>query len=593
MEQAIAVIQARMESTRLPGKMLMDIAGMPLMGHVICQLQASKTISKIIVATSTSPADDRLAAYVSHHFNQDSRIAVMRGDQHSVLSRFTAAATKFPATYMVRICGDIAIADGALIDAMLDDLSRTQADYLDGMTGKTPLYGGIEPIRTTAFWRMVDEAGSDPIALEHVTGWLNHAQPHWLKRAEFRAAADYYADQTDKDGAQPTAIRLWVDSQADLDFIRALYTHSKAQAGALSFAQIKKIISKHPELLGLNQMVRQKTVTQKTRRLLLVAEAGHRIGIGHLKRITMLAQQLINQQGCGVHLLIAHDGIDLADTALPYDETPLPITQSVIIDQCRVFSFDGIVLDVQTPDLLLDQLHHICPNLPIILIDDGSARNLNASLSFLPPLAQLPQHGKHTKCHSGMDWMILPAMTKPAIGRSKLDPDQIKLLITMGGADPSGLSLRVLTQLSALQDTRHLDIKLVIGKAMTHRTELENMAKNTALPLDIIIDPDGLADLLDQADIILCRFGITAYEAHARNRVQLCWLDGREKQDAMISFNQLGGSLFAEDHPDWINHFKNGQALSALIHQQYQSFSPHSSPHHHAILEKIMDVINS
>lgn len=126
----IAIIQARMNSTRLPGKTLMKINGKTIIEHVVERVRKAKGVDKVVVATSISPDDDQLAAYL-----KNKKIDFFRGSENDVLERYYLAAKKDKADLIIRVCGDQPLADPAAIERTLaatDDDSFTYSKHEQG-----------------------------------------------------------------------------------------------------------------------------------------------------------------------------------------------------------------------------------------------------------------------------------------------------------------------------------------------------------------------------------------------------------------------------------------------------------------------------
>ena len=119
----VAIIQARMASSRLPGKVLLDIAGQPMLGHVEARTSRSARVDEVMVATTTDPLDDAVAAYCQAH-----GIAHIRGDQFDVLDRYYQAARLSRAGIVVRITADCPVIDPELIDEAVNTLLGQSGD---------------------------------------------------------------------------------------------------------------------------------------------------------------------------------------------------------------------------------------------------------------------------------------------------------------------------------------------------------------------------------------------------------------------------------------------------------------------------------
>ena len=121
----VAVIQARMGSTRLPGKVLKPIAGKPLLWHIVHRLKRSQFIEQIAIATSTNPLDDAIV-----EFGRENNVAVVRGPEDDVLARFARAAELLDADIIVRVSADAPFVDAGFIDHLVEHLIEQNGDYV-------------------------------------------------------------------------------------------------------------------------------------------------------------------------------------------------------------------------------------------------------------------------------------------------------------------------------------------------------------------------------------------------------------------------------------------------------------------------------
>ena len=132
-ENIIALVQARMGSTRLPGKVLMQSCEKPLLSHLYERLSRSKLISKIIIATSLESIDDQIASYCI-----DKKYLFFRGSEKNVLLRFTQAAKKFNADIVVRITADCPLIDYEIVDKAINIFLNNKPKY-ELVTNRYPL----------------------------------------------------------------------------------------------------------------------------------------------------------------------------------------------------------------------------------------------------------------------------------------------------------------------------------------------------------------------------------------------------------------------------------------------------------------------
>lgn len=121
----VAIIQGRMGSSRLPGKVLLDIAGQPMLARVFTRTSRAAAVTETLIATTTEPADDPIAEYCDF-----SGVPFTRGSQFDVLDRYYQAARQFKAEVVVRITADCPVIDPALIDDVVNTLLEDEYDFV-------------------------------------------------------------------------------------------------------------------------------------------------------------------------------------------------------------------------------------------------------------------------------------------------------------------------------------------------------------------------------------------------------------------------------------------------------------------------------
>jgi spore coat polysaccharide biosynthesis protein SpsF len=203
----LAILQARMSSSRLPGKVMAPVLGEPMIGRQVERLRCSNRIDELMVATSTDPSDDPLAAYCGVL-----GVEVFRGPLDDVLERYRAALARRPqAATVVRLTADCPLTDPELIDQLIDHHRDVGADYTSNTLGTRTYPHGLdaEVIRAGA---LVDaaERADDPYEREHVTPYI------YRRPDDFRLAGI----QRHESLAQ---LRWTVDVPTDLVFVRDVY----------------------------------------------------------------------------------------------------------------------------------------------------------------------------------------------------------------------------------------------------------------------------------------------------------------------------------------------------------------------------------
>ena len=205
--QAIAIIQARMSSSRLPGKVMMPLAGHPMIWHIVERARACRFVEKVVVATSTEKSDDPLAA-----FCQQEGIDCFRGSLDNVLSRFIKILDDYPYEYCVRITGDCPLIDPNFIDLQIRALMTYSGDHCWLSEPIMALSG--QGVHSTRALRVVASNSVHPDDLEHVG-----SRYFCERQQEF-----VWIGIEPPAGLSHSAHRLSVDEPSDLDVMTHLYS---------------------------------------------------------------------------------------------------------------------------------------------------------------------------------------------------------------------------------------------------------------------------------------------------------------------------------------------------------------------------------
>lgn len=198
------LIQARMGSSRLPGKSLMNLGGKPLIDHVVERCIAGVPIDKVVVATTNLKQDDVLETHIREKFP----IHVYRGDSFDVRSRFEAVAKKFEFEGIVRVTADDPFKDPNHIQEAIKALEDDEIDYFNNF--EIPIFPiglDIESFNTEALFQNIQIDKSDN-SREHVTYGLRHS-PQFVRR--YKSGLPEF-----------TEVRLTIDTQVDFDFCSRL-----------------------------------------------------------------------------------------------------------------------------------------------------------------------------------------------------------------------------------------------------------------------------------------------------------------------------------------------------------------------------------
>jgi spore coat polysaccharide biosynthesis protein SpsF len=231
----LAILQARMSSTRLPGKVMRDLAGAPMIERQIERLRRASSLDRLVVATSDRPDDDGLAEHAAAL-----GMGVHRGSLPDVLARFAGALEAFgPARHVVRFTADCPLIDPAVVDRLVAAHGESGADYsTNGGEGRAYPVGLDCEIMTAAALREAAHEAVDPYEREHVT-------PFIYRRPE-RYALHRLPGPPDQG-----ELRWTVDTADDLAFARAVFAGLHARNPDFRAADVLAFVRSRPDLMTL------------------------------------------------------------------------------------------------------------------------------------------------------------------------------------------------------------------------------------------------------------------------------------------------------------------------------------------------------
>jgi len=239
----VAIIQARMRSTRLPGKVLTLVAGRPMLAQQLDRLRACRQIDELLVATTTNSADDPVVALA-----RKEGVAFFRGEEHDVLGRYLAAARWAAADVVIRITADCPLIDSVVTDRVVGVLLDRQSpcDYASNTLRRSYPRG----LDVEAFWidvlqRMARQGTSNP-AREHVTWFLHRERP------------DLFLLRDVVDSVDNSDLRWTVDAPEDLELVRRLYARAHLPDRLVSYQELVDLVRSDPELLAINARMAQR-----------------------------------------------------------------------------------------------------------------------------------------------------------------------------------------------------------------------------------------------------------------------------------------------------------------------------------------------
>ncbi len=192
----LAVIQARMGSRRLPGKVMADLCGRPLIARLVERIRQAANVDHLVLATTTAADDDDVAAWAA-----ETGLGVVRGPESDVLARYIAVLDAYPAEFVVRVTGDNPFTDAEQLDAIVARLRDAKLDYVHAPG--LPDGAGVDAFSAAALRRCHARART-PRHREHINAFVLenprafrigvHAPAPSLRRPEIRLTVDTAAD---------------------------------------------------------------------------------------------------------------------------------------------------------------------------------------------------------------------------------------------------------------------------------------------------------------------------------------------------------------------------------------------------------------
>lgn len=233
MTRVVTVIQARTSSRRLPGKVLQDVAGRPMLLHVIERAAAIAGVAEVVLATSTEASDDPVEILA-----RSAGARVFRGSLPDVLDRYYNAAGEAQADVVIRITADCPLLDpevsGSILQAFLTGGDVAYASNVEPPTFPDGL--DTEVFSFAALERAWREA-ADVREREHVTPYIR-TRPELFPRVNVTNDADL------------SRLRWTVDHPGDLEFVRAI--NERLPRGVFSFREVLRVLEREPELAAIN-----------------------------------------------------------------------------------------------------------------------------------------------------------------------------------------------------------------------------------------------------------------------------------------------------------------------------------------------------
>lgn len=541
----IAVIGARLNSSRLPGKHLLDLAGAPLIARIFERLERIAELDHIVLATT---ADDYNQPLVEWAQRAGKAVFVFEGDVNDVLGRVDAVVRQYDADMVVYVCGDSPLIDPGTVAKMIHALQQQPAaGYVRlaaRLPGATPIHEGFYPY-PIATWRKLVRCSTSPAEREHVGAALSK----FINELDTVTVAD--APEFSR-----LQHRISVDTPSDYRFMSEIYSrwyegHDERQPVSLKW--VIDLLLTEPRLRQINSEVRQRRVGEHAMKVLLMTQCGDRVGLGHLRRSVLLARALQDSCAAGVELLVigapvSNSGLELIPHMFVPDEAAIEaslpgLPYATGID-ALVFDLAPAALPVNVGAMLtrldnggmvkiaVDGLFDYVDRLDLICVP---------SFYLAPQYRELAASGKVV---FGWNKYFLPTVHGAAHGAAHFGLGR-RVLVLTGGADVGGLGERwpVLLDRALPRDCQVIWVRGPYAAA-------------PVLPAEPRLDwycahvSDDLAALMEQANFALSLYGVSLFELLQRGVPTVTLNLNTAQQDEMSALATENVAVVSHDEAE-------------------------------------------
>jgi spore coat polysaccharide biosynthesis protein SpsF len=241
--RVVAIIQARMGSTRLPGKVMKDVGGETMLARVVWRARRAKLLDEVVVATTNKSADSPIVSECSKL-----GIPIFRGDEQDVLDRYYRSALANRAEAVVRITSDCPLVDPEIIDEVVHSFLKAKPDYASNTLNHSYPRGLDTEVMSMASLERAWHESNKPYHRSHVTPYI-YQNPDAFRLLSVKGQVDH------------SSHRWTVDTREDLNFVRTIYGRFNNQ-DTFGWQDVLKLLDREPDLVEINHHVRQKAIEE-------------------------------------------------------------------------------------------------------------------------------------------------------------------------------------------------------------------------------------------------------------------------------------------------------------------------------------------
>ena len=235
--KVVAIVQARTKSVRLPGKVMKEICGVPMIGLLLKRLLLAKKVNEVVVATSENESDKNLVKYL-----EKEKYNIFIGSEINVLERYYKAAKQYEADTIIRITADNPLTDPKMVDDLVEIFNKNKKDYVTNSWPPTYPWGLNLEIMSFTTLKKCYELVKTEFDKEHVTTYIKKSGKFSILNVK-----------CDKDYSNK---RLNVDEEEDFQVIKSVFEYFQPNIN-FDFSKILELIKKQPKIFKKNKHIQQ------------------------------------------------------------------------------------------------------------------------------------------------------------------------------------------------------------------------------------------------------------------------------------------------------------------------------------------------
>lgn len=488
MTNTLAIVGARLNSSRLPNKHLLKLAGKPMIEQIWQRLSRCEEVDTIELATT---ADEFNLPLIDWASSQSINCTPFKGDVNDLMARLDCIIQKQQPTHIVYICGDCPLIDPGFIDHALKALKHAEnKDSIKLNDTIKSIHEGMA-FYTLAGWNKLMQASQCEMSREHV-GYADSLSPV-LNKLIIEDSEDFSLIQH----------RISVDTQADYRFMSEVYHRwyqEEHNGDIVSLSWLMQQLVKDKELTSINAHVNQKAPDRQYAKVSIYCQVGPLVGLGHLKRCSLIAESLQEQLSVETEIVILGEASQLPwlKTKARWFDKPAQFLAHMENDLNHL-----LLIDLHPEHIPLAAVQSVCQQkqsqqVPIVALDKMSALLPCSDLLFIPSF-----YSELTgpKVHFGWRNYLLPSV-------ATVEKENMVLILT-GGSDALGYGGALPDLLLPAQhpDWRYIWIQGPMSAP-------PNLAHNTQIECQI--NPTNLPELIAKAKIVISCYGLSLFESMAQ-----------------------------------------------------------------------------